>query len=95
MVSIDVFCFKFNCNRTMKPMQEQAYTDTIGKLARESGYTTPTVALYADLGLLDFIRASNGIRLFREGQAPTVRAIYTQRMANRGRRSAAIPGAAA
>jgi DNA-binding transcriptional MerR regulator len=63
------------------------YTETTGKLAREAAVTVPTIALYADLGLLDYIRCSNGTRLFREGQALAVRKIYGERMANRGRRS--------
>jgi hypothetical protein len=70
--------------------RQMNYTDTTGKLARESGVTVVTVALYADLGLLDSIRSSNGTRLFRSGQAPVVRKIYGERMANRGRRSAAV-----
>ena len=65
------------------------FTDTTGSLARESGVTVPTVRLYADLKLLDYVTASNGTRLFREGQASKVRAIYAERMARRGRGSAA------
>jgi DNA-binding transcriptional MerR regulator len=61
------------------------YTETSGKLARDAGLTVPTISLYADKGLLDFIRSSNGTRLFRAGQADRVKAIYTERMANRGR----------
>lgn len=61
------------------------YTDTTSALARESKVTAPTIRLYADLGLLDFQRASNGVRLFRAGQADRVRKIYEQRMAKRGR----------
>jgi hypothetical protein len=67
---------------------EQDYTDTTGKLARDSEKTVPTIALYARLGLLDYIEASNGIKLFRKGQAAKVREIYERRMAGRGRRSA-------
>jgi len=69
--------------------QERNYTDTTGKLAREAEVTGITIALYAELGLLDHIRCSNGTRLFRAGQAPQVRKIYAERMANRGRRSVA------
>jgi DNA-binding transcriptional MerR regulator len=69
----------------MKHM-ERTYTDTTGKLARDSEVASPTVALYAELGLLDYIRSSNGARLFRAGQADQVRQIYAERMANRGRR---------
>jgi DNA-binding transcriptional MerR regulator len=70
-------------------MSDQPYTDTTGKLARESELTVVTIATYADLGLLDFIRCSNGTRLFRSGQAPRVREIYAERMANRRRRPVA------
>jgi DNA-binding transcriptional MerR regulator len=64
------------------------YTDTTSTLARAANVTAPTVRLYADLGLLDFQRASNGVRLFRAGQAPKVREIFSQRMAKRGRTAA-------
>jgi DNA-binding transcriptional MerR regulator len=63
------------------------YTDTSGVLARDSETTTPTVRLYADLDLLDYIVISNGVRLFRKGQAEAVRRIYADRMANRGRKA--------
>lgn len=62
------------------------YTDTSGELARQGGVTQPCIRLYAQLGLLDFITASNGTRLFRSGQAERVRTIYAERMAGRGRR---------
>jgi len=62
------------------------YTDTSGKLARESGTTVPTVTAYARLGLLDFIVSSNGTRLYKAGQSAKVQKIYAERMAGRGRR---------
>jgi DNA-binding transcriptional MerR regulator len=62
------------------------YVDTTSTLARLAEVTAPTVALYADLGLLDYIRASNGMRLFRSGQAARVREIYVARIASRGRK---------
>lgn len=65
------------------------FTDTTGSLARQAGVTVPTVRLYADLKMLDYVTASNGTRLFREGQADRVRQIYGERMARRGRPSAA------
>jgi hypothetical protein len=65
------------------------YTDTSGKLARDSETTVPTVNLYAKLKLLDFIIASNGVKLFRTGQAPLVRKIKQQRMEERTRARAA------
>jgi DNA-binding transcriptional MerR regulator len=61
------------------------YTDTSGKLARDSGTTVPTISTYARMGLLDFVVASNGVKLFRAGQAPRVRQILAERMASRGR----------
>jgi hypothetical protein len=64
------------------------YTDTSGKLARDSETTVPTVALYARLGFLEYITASNGVMLFRTGQGPRVREIKRQRLEARTRRSA-------
>lgn len=61
------------------------YTDTTSALARQAEVTPPTVRKYADLGLLDFVVASNGVRLYRSGQAERVREIYARRMATRGR----------
>lgn len=63
------------------------YTDTTSQLAREAEVTPPTIRLYADMALLDFVVASNGVRLFRTGQADRVREIYRQRMAQRGRKA--------
>jgi DNA-binding transcriptional MerR regulator len=62
------------------------YVDTTSKLARDAEVTQPTVTLYANLGLLDHIRSSNGTRLFRPGQAMRVRQILAERLASRGRR---------
>lgn len=61
------------------------YTDTTSELARQTEVTPPTIRKYADLGLLEFVIASNGVRLYRPGQADRVRKIYKERMANRGR----------
>jgi DNA-binding transcriptional MerR regulator len=62
------------------------FTDTTGSLARQADTTVPTVRLYADLGLLDYVLASNGTRLFRTGQADRVRQIYRERLARRSSR---------
>lgn len=62
------------------------FTDTSSRLAREAEVTPACIRLYAALGLLDFVIASNGTRLFRAGQADKVRAIYAERMANCGRK---------
>lgn len=64
------------------------YIETTAHLARASGVGEQRVRDYAKEGLLDYVTASNGTRLFREGQAARVREIYTQRMANRGRKRA-------
>lgn len=59
------------------------YDQTSGSLARESGTTVRTIQKYADAGWLDFIRSSNGSRLFRRGQAARVREICDQRTPGR------------
>jgi hypothetical protein len=64
------------------------YTDTTGSLARQAGVAPPTVRKYADEALLDFVTASNGTRLFREGQAGRVQEIYRERIARRGHKAA-------
>jgi len=61
------------------------YVDTTSQLAREARVTCPTIRKYADMGLLDFIVASNGTRLFLPGQAELVREILDERMQLRGR----------
>ena len=63
------------------------FKDTSGKLARDSETTVPTVNLYAKLGLLEYIEASNGVKLFRTGQAARVREIKQQRLKARSRRA--------
>ena len=68
-------------------MSESEYRETVSELARKARVTEPTVRTYADAGLLDYIRLSNGVRLFRNGQEARVREILARRMANRGRRT--------
>lgn len=70
-------------------MARQTFTDTSGKLARDSGVTVQCVTLYARLGFLTFITSSNGTRLYAQGQAGKVRKIYERRMAHRGRKKGA------
>ena len=65
-----------------------SYTDTSSALARQAEVTQPTIRKYADAGLLDFVVASDGTRLFRAGQAERVREIYDESMARRGRKTA-------
>jgi DNA-binding transcriptional MerR regulator len=67
----------------------KVYTDTSGKLARDAETTVPTVNLYARLNLLDYVVASNGVKLFRGGQAARVREIKRQRLEARGQRKTA------
>jgi DNA-binding transcriptional MerR regulator len=62
----------------------ESFTETSSAIGRASGMTPATVNKYADLGLLDFIRASDGTRLFRAGQEEKVREIHAERMRNRG-----------
>ena len=64
------------------------YTVTTGQLAREAGVGEQRIRDYAKAGLLDYLTASNGARLFRQGQADKVREILAARLANRGRRVA-------
>lgn len=70
-------------------MATNIFDETTGALARAAEVTVPTIQKYADLGLLEYRRASNGVRLFRRGQAGRVREILGERLANRGRRPAA------
>lgn len=65
------------------------FTDTSSALARDAGVTVQTISLYSRLGLLSFIRASNGTRLYARGQATKVRKLCAQRMAGRGRKKGA------
>jgi DNA-binding transcriptional MerR regulator len=60
------------------------FTDTTGALSRQARVLPATVRRYADLGLLEFVVAADGTRLFRTGQADLVRKILAERMANRG-----------
>lgn len=68
-------------------MQRQ-FTETTTELARKSGTTAALIRKYAAANWLEFIVASDGTRLFREGQEKRVREIYKERMQQRGRRAA-------
>jgi DNA-binding transcriptional MerR regulator len=65
---------------------EKIFSDTSGRVAREAALTVQTIIRYADLGFLDFVRSSDGTRLFAPGQAEKARRIYEERMARRGKR---------
>jgi DNA-binding transcriptional MerR regulator len=71
-------------------MQQTTQFDrTTGQVARDAGVSAPTVRLYANLGLLPHLTASDGTRLFRPDAADLVREICARRLANRGRRAEA------
>lgn len=59
-------------------------SDTSGKVGREACVSLPTVRLYGDMGLIEFVVDSRGCRLYRPGAAELVRQIYEQGMARRG-----------
>jgi DNA-binding transcriptional MerR regulator len=61
------------------------FTDSSGKLARDSNVSVPTISKYARKGLIHFVVCSNGHRMFLAGQAAKVRKIYQQRMEAMGR----------
>ncbi len=66
--------------------KEEAFTETSAAVARAALSSIPTVKLYGDLGFIEFIRASNGVRLHRPSASKTVRAVLKKRLANKGRR---------
>ena len=70
-------------------MSDSSFDRTTGQVSREAGVSQPTVRLYANLGLLPHVVASDGTRLFPPDTAELVREICTRRLANRGRRGEA------
>ena len=66
-------------------MSEGSFDRTTGQVAREAGVSQPTVRLYANMGLLPHVVASDGTRLFAQEAADLVREICARRLANRGR----------
>jgi len=66
-------------------MTDEIYDQTSGTLARALEVSTVTVNRLADLGLVEFRRASDGTRLFKRGQEPALRKVLLKRLANRGR----------
>jgi DNA-binding transcriptional MerR regulator len=58
---------------------------TTGQVAREAGVSQPTVRLYANLGLLPHVVASDGTRLFPAEAADRAREICAERLSHRGR----------
>jgi len=65
------------------------FTETTTAIARPAQVLPETVRLYANLNLIEHIRLANGTRLFKPSAVQRVREIYAERMARRGRRSAA------
>jgi len=67
------------------------FTDTTTELARQSGRAPATIRAYANEGLLEFVLASDGTRLFRKGQASRVQELCERRLAKRGKRNSKAP----
>jgi DNA-binding transcriptional MerR regulator len=67
------------------------FTETTSAISRASGASIPTIRLYGDLGLIQFIEASNGTRLHRKDAGERVAQLLRQRIANRGRRRVEAP----
>ena len=63
------------------------FDQTSGTLARGAATSVVTVNRYADAGLLEFRRASDGTRLFRRGQEKRVRALLEARRPRKGRKA--------
>jgi DNA-binding transcriptional MerR regulator len=70
-------------------VETQGFTETSGAIARAAGVSVPTIRTYTDLGLLPFVKASNGTRLFKPDAADEVGRILAKRLANRGHKRAA------
>ncbi|HXP99226.1 MAG TPA: MerR family DNA-binding transcriptional regulator [Solirubrobacteraceae bacterium] len=66
-----------------------AFTETTGSIARLAGVSAPTVRLYADSGLIEYVMAANHTRLYRPEAAEEVKALLAKRLANRGQRRSA------
>jgi DNA-binding transcriptional MerR regulator len=64
--------------------EAEAFTETPSAIARAAGVSVPTVRLYGDLGFIEFIRSSNGVRLHRCDAAKKVRHALEVRLANKG-----------
>lgn len=63
----------------------EAFTETSAAIGRAALASIPTVKLYGDLGFIEFIWSSNGVRLHRPSASKTVRAVLKKRLANKGR----------
>jgi hypothetical protein len=67
-------------------METENFTDTSGRLSRNAEVTQAYVGQLSRAGLIPFITASDGTRLYRPDAAETVRRIKRERLANRGRK---------
>jgi len=67
----------------------EAYTETTNAIAAAVPCDAGTVRTYCDLGLLDYQRLANGIRLMKPSAAGLVREIRSERLARRGGRHGA------
>ena len=65
------------------------FTETTGSLARLAGVSAPTVRLYADQGLIEYVMAANRTRLYRRDSVDKVKSLLVERLANRGHRRSA------
>jgi hypothetical protein len=69
-------------------MSSTEFTVMSGEMARAGKVSQPTVIEWARLGLLEAIRTSSGVWLFRTGQEERASALRAERMAFRGKRRA-------
>jgi DNA-binding transcriptional MerR regulator len=68
----------------------EEFTETTSAIAAKSGSNANLVRLYADQGLIESRKLSNGVRLLRPSAANQVRAIKAKNLKKRGRRSSAV-----
>jgi len=73
-------------------MKQHQYVESPAVFARgvaaldddAKNFSESTARLYCDLGLLDFIKLPNGMRLLRPDQHGKARQLYRERLARRG-----------
>jgi DNA-binding transcriptional MerR regulator len=72
----------------MGKAETEIFDRLIGETAREARVEPGTVRTYADLGLIQYRRLTNGTRVFTASAPAQVREILLKRLANKGRRPA-------
>jgi len=78
----------------MAANESSRFTQTSSAIARRSEATPAYVGRCADRGLIEFVIASNGVRLYPPEAADAVRASKAAGMAKRGRpRNGEVDGA--